>query len=126
MDAARGWIERARQVTNFTTDHIRTLPWSPDGKTLAVVRGHTGIRRGVAARRQSWRSKFTFGLALRHTPDSRHATIFLPEPHTVIVIPQAAFWPEVSAFAVVTPCFNALDSASASFPTSRLTSFKFW
>jgi eukaryotic-like serine/threonine-protein kinase len=31
---------KGHQVTNFTTDHIRSFAWSPDGKTLAVVRGH--------------------------------------------------------------------------------------
>jgi eukaryotic-like serine/threonine-protein kinase len=31
---------KGRQVTNFTTDHIRSFAWSPDGKTLAVVRQH--------------------------------------------------------------------------------------
>jgi Tol biopolymer transport system component len=39
------WIQpvdgsKGRQVTNFTTDHIRSFAWSPDGKTLAVVRTH--------------------------------------------------------------------------------------
>jgi Tol biopolymer transport system component len=43
-----------RQVTNFTTDHIRSFAWSPDGKTLAVVRGHLVsdvvlLREGKAA-----------------------------------------------------------------------------
>jgi eukaryotic-like serine/threonine-protein kinase len=28
------------QTTNFTSDHIVQFRWSPDGKTLAVVRGH--------------------------------------------------------------------------------------
>jgi len=28
-------------LTKFTTDHIRNFAWSPDGKTLAVVRDHT-------------------------------------------------------------------------------------
>ncbi len=42
------------QVTNFTTDHIRTFGWSPDGKTLAVARTHTVsdvvlLREGKAA-----------------------------------------------------------------------------
>jgi serine/threonine protein kinase/WD40 repeat protein len=31
---------KGRQVTNFTTDHIRRFAWSPDGKMLAVVRQH--------------------------------------------------------------------------------------
>jgi serine/threonine protein kinase/Tol biopolymer transport system component len=31
---------KGHQVTIFTTDHIRDFAWSPDGKTLAVVRGH--------------------------------------------------------------------------------------
>src|SRR5580658_172016 len=31
---------KGRQVTNFTTDHIRSFAWSPDGKMLAVVRQH--------------------------------------------------------------------------------------
>jgi serine/threonine protein kinase len=31
---------KGRQVTNFTTDHIRSFGWSADGKTLAVVRQH--------------------------------------------------------------------------------------
>jgi eukaryotic-like serine/threonine-protein kinase len=43
-----------RQVTNFTTDRIRAFSWSPDGKTLAVVRGHLVsdvvlLREGKAA-----------------------------------------------------------------------------
>lgn len=29
-----------RQVMNFTTEHIVEFRWSPDGKTLAVVRSH--------------------------------------------------------------------------------------
>jgi Tol biopolymer transport system component/predicted Ser/Thr protein kinase len=45
---------KGRQVTNFTTDHIRSFAWSPDGKTLAVVRGHLVsdvvlLREGKAA-----------------------------------------------------------------------------
>ncbi len=41
-------------VTNFTTDHIRSFSWSPDGKTLAVARTHTVsdvvlLREGKAA-----------------------------------------------------------------------------
>jgi eukaryotic-like serine/threonine-protein kinase len=49
VDGAKG-----RQVTNFTTDHIRNFEWSPDGKTLAVVRGHlisdvVLLREGKAA-----------------------------------------------------------------------------
>ena len=27
-------------VTHFTDDHVRDYAWSPDGKTLAVVRFH--------------------------------------------------------------------------------------
>jgi eukaryotic-like serine/threonine-protein kinase len=49
MDGSKG-----HQVTNFTTDHIRSFAWSPDGKTLAVVRGHQVsdvvlLREGKAA-----------------------------------------------------------------------------
>src|SRR5271170_6999236 len=45
---------KGHQVTNFTTDHIRSFAWSPDGKTLAVVRGHLVsdvvlLREGKAA-----------------------------------------------------------------------------
>ena len=45
---------KGRQVTNFTTDHIRSFAWSPDGKTLAVVRTHLVsdvvlLREGKAA-----------------------------------------------------------------------------
>src|SRR5271154_2945475 len=45
---------KGRQVTNFTTDHIRSFAWSPDGKTLAVVRQHLVsdvvlLREGKAA-----------------------------------------------------------------------------
>jgi serine/threonine protein kinase len=29
-----------RPVTDFTTDHIRSFAWSPDGKSLAVLRTH--------------------------------------------------------------------------------------
>lgn len=29
-----------RQITNFTAEHIAEFQWSPDGKTLAVVRAH--------------------------------------------------------------------------------------
>jgi eukaryotic-like serine/threonine-protein kinase len=41
-------------VTDFTSDHIRTFSWSPDGKTLAVARTHTVsdvvlLREGKAA-----------------------------------------------------------------------------
>jgi Tol biopolymer transport system component len=41
-------------VTNFTSDHIRTFSWSPDGKTLAVARAHIVsdvvlLREGKAA-----------------------------------------------------------------------------
>src|SRR5271170_4154906 len=53
------WIQpvdgsKGRQVTNFTTDHIRSFAWSPDGKTLAVVRQHLVsdvvlLREGKAA-----------------------------------------------------------------------------
>jgi serine/threonine protein kinase/sugar lactone lactonase YvrE len=32
---------KGHPVTDFTTDHIRGFQWSPDGKTLAVVRTHT-------------------------------------------------------------------------------------
>lgn len=43
-----------RPVTHFTDDHIRSYSWSPDGKTLAVVRFHTVsdvllLREGKAA-----------------------------------------------------------------------------
>jgi len=43
-----------RPVTDFTTDHILSFAWSPDGKTLAVVRGHLVsdvvlLREGKAA-----------------------------------------------------------------------------
>ncbi len=45
---------KGHPVTNFTTDHIRDFAWSPDGKTLAVVRGHLVsdvvlLRQGKAA-----------------------------------------------------------------------------
>jgi eukaryotic-like serine/threonine-protein kinase len=45
---------KGRQVTNFTTDHVRNFEWSPDGKTLAVVRLHVIsdvvlLREGKAA-----------------------------------------------------------------------------
>jgi eukaryotic-like serine/threonine-protein kinase len=45
---------KGRPVTEFTTDHIRFFSWSPDGKTLAVVRGHLVsdvvlLREGKAA-----------------------------------------------------------------------------
>ena len=45
---------KGHQVTNFTTDHILSFAWSPDGKTLAVVRGHLVsdvvlLREGKAA-----------------------------------------------------------------------------
>ena len=45
---------KGRPVTDFTTDHIRFFSWSPDGKTLAVVRGHlisdvVLLREGKAA-----------------------------------------------------------------------------
>jgi eukaryotic-like serine/threonine-protein kinase len=53
------WIQpvdgsKGHQVTNFTTDHIRSFAWSPDGKTLAVVRTHLVsdvvlLREGKAA-----------------------------------------------------------------------------
>ncbi len=45
---------KGHPVTDFTTDHIRYFSWSPDGKTLAVVRGHlisdvVLLREGKAA-----------------------------------------------------------------------------
>ncbi|MFZ0582043.1 MAG: protein kinase [Candidatus Acidiferrales bacterium] len=45
---------KGHQVTEFTTDHVRYFSWSPDGKTLAVVRGHlisdvVLLREGKAA-----------------------------------------------------------------------------
>ena len=45
---------KGHPVTEFTTDHIRGFGWSPDGKTLAVVRGHlisdvVLLREGKAA-----------------------------------------------------------------------------
>jgi serine/threonine protein kinase len=45
---------KGHPVTEFTTDHIRGFQWSPDGKTLAVVRGHLVsdvvlLREGKAA-----------------------------------------------------------------------------
>ena len=45
---------KGHPVTEFTTDHIRYFSWSPDGKTLAVVRGHLVsdvvlLREGKAA-----------------------------------------------------------------------------
>lgn len=45
---------KGHPVTEFTTDHIRYFSWSPDGKTLAVVRGHlisdvVLLREGKAA-----------------------------------------------------------------------------
>jgi serine/threonine protein kinase len=45
---------KGHPVTEFTTDHIRGFGWSPDGKTLAVVRGHLVsdvvlLREGKAA-----------------------------------------------------------------------------
>lgn len=30
-----------RQISNFPTENINTFHWSPDGKTLAMLRGHT-------------------------------------------------------------------------------------
>ena len=53
------WIQpvdgsKGHPVTEFATDHIRYFSWSPDGKTLAVVRGHlisdvVLLREGKAA-----------------------------------------------------------------------------
>jgi eukaryotic-like serine/threonine-protein kinase len=45
---------KGHPVTEFSTDHIRYFSWSPDGKTLAVVRGHlisdvVLLREGKAA-----------------------------------------------------------------------------
>jgi serine/threonine protein kinase len=45
---------KGHPVTEFTTDHVRGFQWSPDGKTLAVVRGHLVsdvvlLREGKAA-----------------------------------------------------------------------------
>jgi Tol biopolymer transport system component len=31
-----------RQITNFSSEHIAELQWSPDGKALAVARTHAG------------------------------------------------------------------------------------
>jgi Tol biopolymer transport system component len=36
LDASKG-----RQITDFTSEHIYDFHWSPDGKQLALVRGHT-------------------------------------------------------------------------------------
>jgi eukaryotic-like serine/threonine-protein kinase len=36
MDGSAG-----RQITNFTSEQIQRFYWSPDGKTLAVLRGHS-------------------------------------------------------------------------------------
>jgi eukaryotic-like serine/threonine-protein kinase len=30
-----------RQITNFPAEHINTFHWSPDGKSIAMLRGHT-------------------------------------------------------------------------------------
>jgi Tol biopolymer transport system component len=30
-----------RQITNFPAEHINAFHWSPDGKSLAMLRGHT-------------------------------------------------------------------------------------
>jgi serine/threonine protein kinase len=40
------WIQplngsRGHQLTHFTSEHIHEFRWSPDGKTLGVLRGHT-------------------------------------------------------------------------------------
>jgi eukaryotic-like serine/threonine-protein kinase len=45
---------KGHPVTEFSTDHIRYFSWSPDGETLAVVRGHLVsdvvlLREGKAA-----------------------------------------------------------------------------
>jgi serine/threonine protein kinase len=36
LDGSRG-----KQITDFTSEHIFDFHWSPDGKQLAIVRGHT-------------------------------------------------------------------------------------
>jgi Tol biopolymer transport system component len=36
LDGSKG-----RQITDFTSEHISDFHWSPDGKQLALVRGHT-------------------------------------------------------------------------------------
>jgi eukaryotic-like serine/threonine-protein kinase len=36
LDGSKG-----RQITDFTSEHIYDFHWSPDGKQLAMVRGHT-------------------------------------------------------------------------------------
>jgi eukaryotic-like serine/threonine-protein kinase len=30
-----------RQISQFNSEHILAFHWSPDGKSLAVLRGHT-------------------------------------------------------------------------------------
>jgi Tol biopolymer transport system component len=36
LDGSKG-----KQITDFTSEHIFDFHWSPDGKQLALVRGHT-------------------------------------------------------------------------------------
>jgi hypothetical protein len=36
MDGSKG-----KALTDFTAEHIYDFQWSPDGKQLALVRGHT-------------------------------------------------------------------------------------
>jgi Tol biopolymer transport system component len=36
LDGSQG-----RQITDFTSEHIYDFHWSPDGRQLALVRGHT-------------------------------------------------------------------------------------
>jgi len=40
------WVQpiggtQGKQATSFTSEQIFTFRWSPDGKSLAVLRGHT-------------------------------------------------------------------------------------
>jgi len=40
------WVQpldgsKGHAITNFTSEQIRDFYWSPDGKKLAIVRGHT-------------------------------------------------------------------------------------
>jgi len=30
-----------RQITHFKSEHILSFHWSPDGKNLGILRGHT-------------------------------------------------------------------------------------
>jgi len=40
------WVQpldgsRGRQITNFDSEQILNFRWSPDGKSLCILRGHT-------------------------------------------------------------------------------------